>query len=179
MPRLLRSQPLSIDPADAMATVGTLGGEMAACRRWSAEIDDEHHSTHPWRSASRTSTVGEECGRAVDSAAAAHTASEAQSIQAILPTKSLIETRTRKSCAPSMLPAASARVGRRVPPNPKGTCFSGPGSRINLGFSRRHDPPGGSCRRPDAGHRRRRRGLRDVPFRHFENLGKTQTKPRR
>ena len=131
-------------------------------------------AVHP----ARTSTVGEECGRAVESAAAAHTASEAQSIQAILPTKSLIETRVRKSCAPSMLPAASARVGRRVPPNPKGTCFSGPGSRINLGFSRRHDPPGGSCRRPDAGHRRRRRGLRDVPFRHFVNLGKTQTKPR-
>ena len=161
-----------------MATVGTLGGEMAACRRWSAEIDDEHHSTHPWRSASRTSTVGEECGRAVDSAAAAHTTSEAQSIQAILPTKSLIETRTRKSCAPSMLPAASARVGRRVPPNPKGTCFSGPGSRIDLGFSRRHDPPGGSCRRQDAGHRRRRRGLRDVPFGHFVNLGTYGANPR-
>ena len=153
MPRLLRSQPVSVDPADTMATVGTLGGEMAACRRWSAEIDDEHHSTHPWRSASRTSTVGEECGRAVDSAAAARTASEAQSIQAILPTKSLIETRTRKSCAPSMLPAASARVGRRVPPNPKGTCFSGPGSRINLGFSRRHARLGRQCRRQGAGWR--------------------------
>ena len=162
MPRLLRSQPLSVDPADAMATVGTLGGEMAACRRWSAEIDDEHHSTHPWRSASRTSTVGEECGRAVDSAAAAHTASEASSIQAILPTKSLIETRTRKSCAPSMLPAASARAGWPCTTRTICTSCSGPGSRINLGFSRRHARLGRQCRRQGAGWRALATGSAEV-----------------
>ena len=117
VPRSVRSQPLSIDPADSMASVGTLGGEMAACRRWSAENADHHHSTHPSVGASRKAAVGVTGSKRAIELLPRATLLQSPSVPATLQVKSFAESRALKSCAAPMLAAAASCAAARKPAN--------------------------------------------------------------
>ena len=117
LPRSVRSQPLSIDPADSMASVGTLGGEMAACRRWSAENADHHHSTHPSVGASRKAAVGVTGSKRAIELLPRATLLQSPSVPATLRVKSFAESRALKSCAAPMLAAAASCAAGRAPAN--------------------------------------------------------------
>ena len=117
LPRSVRSQPLSIDPADSMASVGTLGGEMAACRRWSAENADHHHSTHPSVGASRKAAVGVMGSKRAIELLPRATLLQSPSVPATLQVKSFAESRALKSCAAPMLAAAASCAAGRAPAN--------------------------------------------------------------
>ena len=117
VPRSFRSQPLSIDPADTMASVGTLGGEMAACRRWSAENADHHHSTHPSVGASRKAAVGVTGSKRAIELLPRAALLQSPSVPATLQVKSFDESRALKSCAAPMLAAAAGCAAGRAPAN--------------------------------------------------------------